>query len=117
MMLRCDSEGVGANLVGSVAIRGNAVSPDNDGIDFATRHQCRSRAVRYERGRQTILHQLVSRQPGTCIRTKRLEDMHKAKARTSCLFCASMPSCSPSSLSLAADALLFRVPFVSGISV
>ena len=59
MLSSVDCKGIGANLVGCVAICGNPVCAHHDRIDLALRHQRCSRRVHDERGGQAIMHQLV----------------------------------------------------------
>jgi len=66
VLLRVDSERVCADLVGRVTVGSDPVRPDDHRINLPSCHERASGAVCYEGGRQTLLHQLVRSQPGTC---------------------------------------------------
>ena len=64
MLGSIDGQGVGAYLVGCVAVGCDAVRPDHHCIHPPLRHQRGRRGVHDERGRQPVMYQLVRGQPG-----------------------------------------------------
>ena len=54
---------VSANLVGHIAIGGNAVGPHDHGFDLALAHHCSGHIVSDERGLNAVFHQLPCSKP------------------------------------------------------
>ena len=52
-----------ADLVGDIAIGGNAIGADDDAVDFAAAHQMARHVVGDQRHRDTVLHQFPGGEP------------------------------------------------------
>jgi hypothetical protein len=59
-----DGDAVGADLVGDVAVGGDAVSSDDDGLDAAPTHERRGHVVAEDSGGDVVLHELPCGEAG-----------------------------------------------------
>ena len=63
MRIGQERDGVGADLVGDIAVGGDAVGADDDHVDVAAAHQRTGHAFGDDRGRDVFTHELPRRQP------------------------------------------------------
>ncbi len=72
VLVREDGHGVGADLVGSVAVGGDAIGADDDEIDVPGAHQRSGHALGDDRGVDAVAHQLPGGQPRALEKRSRL---------------------------------------------
>ena len=64
VLLREDCDSVGADFVGDVAVGGDTVRSDDDGLDFALAHEAGSHVVAKDGGGNAVVHELPRGEAG-----------------------------------------------------